>query len=67
VGRGSCDVSKGCKGGCYYNALASGDGIIDPLCEGYKEIYGFVRQKALHEISRTDDVGEAAREYVVIG
>jgi uncharacterized protein len=58
---GGCDVYEVCKGGCYYNALASGDGVIDPLCEGYKEIYSFVRQKVLDEMQGARNIEAVAR------
>jgi len=45
-----CEFYHICKGGCYYNAIASGNDVIDPWCEGYKEIYSFVREKVMHEI-----------------
>ncbi|MDR0613716.1 MAG: SPASM domain-containing protein, partial [Dysgonamonadaceae bacterium] len=49
-----CDVYPVCKGGCYYNAQASGDGDIDPLCEAYKEIYSFVQDRLMEEM-QTDE------------
>ena len=51
-----CDFYPICKGGCYYNAIASGDGVIDPLCEAYKEIYAFVREKVMDEMQSEENI-----------
>ena len=40
-----CRYLERCFGGCYYNALSGGDGVIDPLCEAHKKIYAFVEEK----------------------
>lgn len=45
-----------CKGGCYYNAMAAGDGVVDPLCEGYKEVYAFVRRQLLEEMQSQESL-----------
>ncbi|MDL2316896.1 SPASM domain-containing protein [Desulfovibrio sp. OttesenSCG-928-A18] len=51
-----CEFYPVCKGGCYYNALASGDGVLDPLCEAYKDIYTFVRDKVLQEMQSPENI-----------
>ena len=40
-----CAYLSVCRGGCYYNAASSGDGITDPLCEAYKKIYGYLEKR----------------------
>ena len=45
-----CQFYAICKGGCYYNALASGDGIIDSWCPAYERIFNFVQTKVLEEM-----------------
>ena len=47
---GECDVYEICKGGCYYNTRTSSDNVTDPLCEAYKEIYAFVKEKISEEM-----------------
>jgi uncharacterized protein len=55
-----CDVYTVCKGGCYYHALASGDGAIDPLCKAYKEIYAFVQEKLIEEMQTPENMDAIA-------
>lgn len=45
-----------CRGGCYYNAMSTGDGVIDPLCEGYKRIYSFLQKQILEEAGREENL-----------
>lgn len=51
-----CEFYPVCKGGCYYNALASGDGVLDPWCEAYKDIYAFVRGKMMEEMQSPENI-----------
>jgi uncharacterized protein len=51
-----CEHYAICKGGCYYNAIVSGDGVIDPLCRAYKEIYRFVRDNIMDEMESDDNI-----------
>ena len=62
VGRrcGECEIYPICKGGCYYSAIACGDGIIDPLCEAYKEIYDFVQEKVFDEMQSAENIDAIA-------
>ncbi len=55
-----CEVYNICKGGCYYNALAGGDGIIDPLCDAYKRVFGFVREKLTEEMASEENINAIA-------
>jgi uncharacterized protein len=52
----ACDVYPVCKGGCYYNAITSGDGVIDPWCEAYKDIYAFVQDKVMEEMQSPENI-----------
>ena len=49
-----------CAGGCYYNALAAGDGTLDPLCGAYAKIDAFIREAAKSE-------GEAGAYAELVG
>ncbi|MDH6356404.1 radical SAM protein [Parabacteroides sp. PF5-9] len=50
-----CETYSICKGGCYYTALASGDGVIDPLCEAYKAIYDYVQNQIVEEMQSAEN------------
>ena len=52
----SCEFYPICKGGCFYNAVASGDGVLDPWCEPYKDIYTFVWDKVMEEMQSPANV-----------
>ena len=56
----SCEFYPICKGGCYYNAVASGDGVIDPCCEGYKDVYAFVQDKVMEEMQSPENIKAVA-------
>ena len=56
----SCEFYPICKGGCYYNAVASGDGVIDPCCEGYKNIYTFVQDKVMEKMQSPENIEAVA-------
>ena len=45
-----------CHGGCYYNALSSGDGVIDPLCLAYRKIYDFLEKRLEEEIAQPENL-----------
>lgn len=51
-----CEHLNYCRGGCYYNALSGGDGIIDPYCDAYKKAFSRVKAKLLKEISSEQNV-----------
>ncbi len=51
-----CGYYEICKGGCYYNAVSSGDNVIDPLCEAYKSIYSFLEERFAEEITSEENV-----------
>ena len=44
-----CRYLNICHGGCWYNAVSSGDGITDPLCGAYMKIYSFLEEKLSEE------------------
>jgi uncharacterized protein len=52
----SCEFYPICKGGCYYNALTSEDGVIDPWCEAYKDVYTFLQRKVTDEMKRPENI-----------
>lgn len=51
-----CEHFEYCKGGCYYNALSCGDGIIDPYCNAYKQNFSKIKEKLIIEISSPQNV-----------
>ena len=51
-----CNKYPICKGGCYYNAISSSNGVIDPLCEAYKEIYDFVNNRIMEEMQSEENI-----------
>jgi len=51
-----CEQLPICKGGCYYNAITSGDGVIDPWCEAYKDIYAFVQERIMEEMQSPENI-----------
>ena len=59
-----CEFYPICKGGCYYNTIASGDSVIDPWCEAYKNIYTFLQSKVLEEMQNPENI-EAVATYPV--
>jgi uncharacterized protein len=52
---GGCNIYPVCKGGCYYNARASDDGDLDPLCEAYKEIHSFIQDRLMEEMQTPEN------------
>ncbi len=58
---GDCAYMEICKGGCYYGALASGDGVVDPQCEGYKKVYQFVQDRLMEELQSDENLEAMAR------
>ncbi len=50
-----------CRGGCYYNAVSMGDGVIDPLCGAYKKIYDFLQERVSEEIGREENLSAIRR------
>lgn len=57
---GECSYYRFCKGGCYYNAVSSGDGVIDPFCTAYKEIFAFVTDRLVEEMSSAENIEAVA-------
>lgn len=51
-----CRWLRICKGGCYYNALSTGDGVIDPLCEAYKRIFDFLEKRISEEVGEQENL-----------
>lgn len=45
-----------CRGGCYYNALSTGDGVIDPLCGAYKRIFEFLEKQFAEEAASQENL-----------
>ena len=58
---GSCRWIDVCRGGCYYNALAAGDGVIDPLCGATKRIYDFLQDRVIGEIGSEENIAAMNR------
>jgi uncharacterized protein len=56
----ACDVYPVCRGGCYYHALSSGDGVIDPWCEAYRAIYAFVQERLMQEMQSGENIAAIA-------
>ena len=57
----SCRWINVCRGGCYYNALAAGDGVIDPLCGATKRIYDFLQDRVIGEIGSEENIAAMNR------
>lgn len=53
---GSCSHYNYCKGGCYYNALSNGDGIIDNFCQTYKTTFDYLKTKLIEEIKSGQNI-----------
>lgn len=56
----SCLEYEHCHGGCAYNALASGDGVIDHLCEAYRKTFELVRKQLITEMSMPENIDAIA-------
>ena len=50
-----------CYGGCFYNALSAGDGVIDPQCPATRRIYDFLQERVLEEIGSEENVAAMRR------
>jgi uncharacterized protein len=55
-----CEYLSVCRGGCYYNALATGDKIVDPMCDAYRATFDHVRQLLLKEAASAENLGAIA-------
>lgn len=59
---GDCTHFDLCKGGCPYNALATGKGqfssLKDPYCPAYKQIFQRITDRALEEVFSEDNINE---------
>jgi len=53
---GSCRHFNLCKGGCAYNALANGNGDIDPLCAAWKEIFDDIELRLSAEAEMPENI-----------
>lgn len=51
-----------CKGGCLYNAWASGreDRVKDPYCQAYRALFDHVRQRVLTEMASEENINAIA-------
>ena len=58
---GDCEWYGVCHGGCYYNAVSMGDGTIDPLCEAYRNIYSFLRERVTEEMETEENLAAIRR------
>jgi len=52
----SCLEVEHCHGGCTYNALSSGDGVIDPMCEAYRKTFELVRKQLITEMVTPENI-----------
>jgi uncharacterized protein len=55
-----CEYLTVCRGGCYYNAVATGDGIVDPMCQAYRATFDHVRQRLLDEAASAENLDAIA-------
>ena len=55
-----CEFYPICKGGCYYNAITSGDGVIDPWCDAYRDIYAFLQDRIIEEMQSRENIEAVA-------
>ena len=55
-----CDHVSLCRGGCFYNAVATGDGIVDPLCAAYRSTFDNVRKLLLDEAASPENLDAIA-------
>jgi uncharacterized protein len=51
-----CNYYSICHGGCYYDAITSGDSIIDPHCSAFQEIYNFLQERLLMEMQLPSNI-----------
>lgn len=51
-----CEHLPVCKGGCYYNAIASGNNVIDSWCQAYKDIFTFVQERVMEEMQSPENI-----------
>ena len=56
-----CEWLAICRGGCWYNALSAGDGVVDPLCIAYRRIYAFLRGRITEEIGAEENAAAIRR------
>ena len=60
---GGCEFLDICRGGCPYNALASGgegfrQGLRDPYCPAYKRIFTWITERATQELFSDGNLAE---------
>jgi uncharacterized protein len=54
---GECPHLEICRGGCPYNALTTGAGIVrDPHCPTYQQIFDTITDRALEEVFSTENM-----------
>lgn len=51
-----CEHLNYCRGGCYYNAVSGGNGVIDPYCNAYKKTFDLIKGMLLNEIRSKENV-----------
>ena len=56
-----CSWYAVCRGGCYYNALSMGDGVIDPLCGAYRKIFDFLQACVSEEVGTEENIAAMTR------
>ncbi|MFH1860732.1 MAG: radical SAM protein [bacterium] len=62
-GCSSCTYLSFCRGGCAYNALASGNkSSKDPYCLAYKRIYGHIIERAMSEVFSEENLTCVVKE-----
>ena len=56
-----CGWLKVCYGGCYYNALVSGDGVIDPFCNAIRRIFDYLQERVIEEVGSEENIAAIQR------
>ncbi|MGV8120259.1 MAG: TIGR04083 family peptide-modifying radical SAM enzyme [Candidatus Xenobiia bacterium LiM19] len=64
---GSCPYFSFCRGGCPYNALASGNGAFtslkDPYCSSYRQVFAAMADSALKELFSEENIAEVVQQH----
>lgn len=63
---GNCPYFSFCRGGCPYNAMASGNGTFtslkDPCCSSYRQVFAAMTDSALKELFSEENITEVVQE-----
>ena len=59
---GDCLYFDFCRGGCPYNALASGGTAKDPYCSSYRRIFASIKDRALQEVFSEENLAHIEEE-----